>query len=348
MSESEIRHRIWQELQRAVPDRHHEWRTPVLASADADGLPDARTVVLRQVDALAGQLTFYTDSRSPKVPQLQAQAQAMLVFWSARLGWQLRVRVVCTVITAGPEVETLWQVIKQSAAAGDAVTVTPDGKLQLLAAAAFHDKTRQAYQSYLWHSTDGKTWPEPQAVGEAEYWVWRLSWLRDQAYAVAYKCGSDRHIRLYQQKASTQFEVIAPRIYAEGYANEAALLFDNQDTAWCLLRKDPDHGQLGHSLPPYTHWQWLDIGCRIGGPQAIVTADGKMLAVVRLYNETVRTSLVTLDQSTGELTEIMALPSGGDTSYAGMVLQQNKLLISYYSSHQGRSSIYTALLRIQA
>lgn len=228
------------------------------------------------------------------------------------------------------------------------LTVTPDGKLQLLAAAAFHDKTQQAYQSYLWHSTDGKTWPEPQAVGEAEYWVWRLSWLRDQAYAVAYKCGSDRHIRLYQQKASAQFEVIAPRIYAEGYANEAALLFDNQDTAWCLLRKDPDHGQLGHSLPPYTHWQWLDIGCRIGGPQAIFTADGKMLAVVRLYNETVRTSLVTLEQSTGELTEIMALPSGGDTSYAGMVLQQNKLLISYYSSHQGRSSIYTALLRIQA
>ncbi len=228
------------------------------------------------------------------------------------------------------------------------LTVTPDGKLQLLAAAAFHDKTRQAYQSYLWHSTDGKTWPEPQAVGEAEYWVWRLSWLRDQAYAVAYKCGSDRHIRLYQQKASAQFEVIAPRIYAEGYANEAALLFDNQDTAWCLLRKDPDHGQLGHSLPPYTHWQWLDIGCRIGGPQAIFTTDGKMLAVVRLYNETVRTSLVTLDQSSGELTEIMALPSGGDTSYAGMVLQQNKLLISYYSSHQGRCSIYTALLRIQA
>ena len=228
------------------------------------------------------------------------------------------------------------------------LTVTPDGKLQLLAAAAFHDKTQQTYQSYLWHSTDGKTWPEPQAVGEAEYWVWRLSWLRDQAYAVAYKCGSDRHIRLYQQKASAQFEVIAPRIYAEGYANEAALLFDNQDTAWCLLRKDPDHGQLGHSLPPYTHWQWLDVGCRIGGPQAIFTADGKMLAVVRLYNETVRTSLVTLDQSTGELTEIMALPSGGDTSYAGMVLQQNKLLISYYSSHQGRCSIYTALLRIQA
>ena len=115
----DIRPQIWKELGRASLDRHHEWRTPVLASADGDGLPDARTVVLRQVDAQAGQLTFYTDSRSPKVAQLQAQGAAMLVFWSARLSWQLRVRVTCSVITAGPEVEALWQGVKQSAVAGD-------------------------------------------------------------------------------------------------------------------------------------------------------------------------------------------------------------------------------------
>ncbi|WP_300555665.1 pyridoxamine 5'-phosphate oxidase family protein [Limnohabitans sp. Rim8] len=115
----DIRPQIWKELGRASLDRHHEWRTPVLASIDADGLPDARTVVLRQVDVGAGLLTFYTDSRSPKVAQLQAQGAAMLVFWSARLSWQLRVRVTCSVITSGPEVEALWQGVKQSAAAGD-------------------------------------------------------------------------------------------------------------------------------------------------------------------------------------------------------------------------------------
>lgn len=227
------------------------------------------------------------------------------------------------------------------------LTVTPDGKLQLLAAAAFHDRTTQAYQSYLWLSSDGKNWSEPQAIGEADYWVWRLSWLAEQAYAVAYKCGSDRHIRLYQQNQQGLFEVAAPRIYDQGYANEAALLFDHHHTAWCLLRKDPDHGQLGHSFPPYTQWQWVDIGCRIGGPQAIFTAAGQLLAVVRLYDDKVRTSLVTLDLNTGQLTELLTLPSGGDCSYAGMVLQHNNLLVSYYSSHQGRSSIYTALLRLE-
>ena len=123
----EIRPQIWKELGRASRDRHHEWRTPVLASIDADGLPDARTVVLRQVDAQAGRLTFYTDSRSPKVAQLQAQASAMLVFWSARLSWQLRLRVACSVITDGPEVDALWQGVKQSAAAGDYLSPRPPG-----------------------------------------------------------------------------------------------------------------------------------------------------------------------------------------------------------------------------
>lgn len=123
----EIRPQIWKELSRASLDRHHEWRTPVLASADAEGLPDARTVVLRRVDAVAGQLTFYTDNRSPKVAQLQAQASAVLVFWSARLSWQLRVRVACTVITAAPEVDALWQGVQQSVAAGDYLSPLPPG-----------------------------------------------------------------------------------------------------------------------------------------------------------------------------------------------------------------------------
>jgi hypothetical protein len=51
----------------------------------------------------------------------------VLVFWSARLNWQLRVRVTCSVITSGPEVEALWQGVKHSAAAGDYLSPLPPG-----------------------------------------------------------------------------------------------------------------------------------------------------------------------------------------------------------------------------
>jgi pyridoxine/pyridoxamine 5'-phosphate oxidase len=47
----DIRQQIWKELGRASVDRHHAWRTPVLATVGCDGSPNARTVVLRKVDA---------------------------------------------------------------------------------------------------------------------------------------------------------------------------------------------------------------------------------------------------------------------------------------------------------
>ena len=116
---SEIRHRIWMELGRATQDRHHAWRTPVLATTGEDGLPHARTVVLREADANTAHLRFYTDGRSAKVSQLSYRPDALLVFWSKRLNWQLRVRVSITAHSADPVVDAVWARVSQSAAAGD-------------------------------------------------------------------------------------------------------------------------------------------------------------------------------------------------------------------------------------
>lgn len=125
--EADLVQRIWSELQRATVDRHHEWRSPVLATTGLDGLPQARTVVLRAADVTASQLVFFTDSRSPKVEELQTAPAAALVFWSKRLSWQLRVRVVAQVHTDGALVDAAWQRVSQSAAAGDYLAAQAPG-----------------------------------------------------------------------------------------------------------------------------------------------------------------------------------------------------------------------------
>ena len=127
LTEADIRHRIGQELQRATTDRHHEWRTPMLATVDADHRPQARTVVLRQADAALSQLHIFTDSRSPKVAELTASPHAMLVFWSTRLSWQLRVRAQAAVQRSGPQVDAAWSRVSQSAAAGDYLSAHAPG-----------------------------------------------------------------------------------------------------------------------------------------------------------------------------------------------------------------------------
>jgi pyridoxamine 5'-phosphate oxidase len=115
----EIRQHIWKELGRASQDRHHAWRTPVFATTGTDGTVNARTVVLREVDAPHQTLCIYTDRRSPKFCELQNEPKALFVFWSARLNWQLRVRVTVKTLTTGPQVDDLWERVRQSAAATD-------------------------------------------------------------------------------------------------------------------------------------------------------------------------------------------------------------------------------------
>src|SRR5262249_6659452 len=48
------------------------------------------------------------------------------------------------------------------------------------------------------------------------------------------------------------------------------------------------------------------------------------------------------------LKELITLPSGGDTSYAGLVWHDDLLWVSYYSSHEGRAPIYLAKVRLAA
>ncbi len=61
----------------------------ILATASDDGAPDARTVLLKGADARG--FTFYTDYRSAKARQLDANPRAALVFWWAELERQVRV-----------------------------------------------------------------------------------------------------------------------------------------------------------------------------------------------------------------------------------------------------------------
>ena len=70
--------------------------------------------------------------------------------------------------------------------------------------------------------------------------------------------------------------------------------------------------------------------------------DGRLVAAVRLYDGAVRTSLAWVETERGRFTEFLKLPSGGDCSYAGLVWPEELLWVSYYSSHEGKSSIYLA------
>lgn len=46
------------------------------------------------------------------------------------------------------------------------------------------------------------------------------------------------------------------------------------------------------------------------------------------------------------ITPALTLPSRGDNSYTGLVWHEGLLWVSYYSSHEGKTSIYLAKVRL--
>jgi hypothetical protein len=122
-----IHRRVWAELALAASERGRPWRAPVLATVGGDMGCDARTIVLREVDAEARELVFFADARSPKVEQIQQHPQAVMVAWSAELGWQLRLGVRLTVETSGLAVSSRWARLKMTPAAQDYLSPLPPG-----------------------------------------------------------------------------------------------------------------------------------------------------------------------------------------------------------------------------
>jgi arylsulfatase A-like enzyme len=231
------------------------------------------------------------------------------------------------------------------------ITHTPDGRLLLSGAAALHAPSPVRHQSYSWFSNDGRTWDEGHAIGDPDVWLWRSTWFQGACFSIGYSTAPEvksRFARLYRSEDGKRFETLVPSLTPLEYPNEHALTFSEDGSALCLLRRDAgtNTAQLGRARPPYREWSWQDLGVRIGGPAVLRLADGRIVAGVRLYDGKPRTSLCWLNPGEGRLEEFLKLPSGGDTSYPGLVWHAGRLWVSYYSSHEPKTSIYLAQVEV--
>ena len=204
------------------------------------------------------------------------------------------------------------------------------------------------YHSMVWFSEDpGKTWSREKRIGDPGDWLWRAHWHKGLCYSMGYgtdRVRTERKATFYRSRDGANYEKLIPVVNIDKGVGEDKILFLEDDSALCLFRHETGNKMafLGKAKPPYEEWKWSLLNYRIGGPNMIQLPDGRILAVTRLYDKKVRTSLSWLDPEKGKLTECLKLPSGGDTSYAGLVWKDGLLWISYYSSHEEKTAIYLA------
>jgi len=232
------------------------------------------------------------------------------------------------------------------------LSITPDDRLMMVAGGSVYEGTRYVgRQPRVLFSPDGSTWTVPQRILAEGDWLWRVTWHEGRAYGVTYKTAADAPAEwtatLVSSADGRTFDRVAT-LAVPDRPNETTLRFMPDGEMVALVRREAGNrlAWLGRSRAPYTTWTWRETPHQIGGPNFIRLPDGALWASGRSYPGGPKTAVgrLTLD---GGYDPALTLPSGGDTSYAGMVWHEGLLWVSYYASHEGKTAIYLARVKVR-
>lgn len=232
------------------------------------------------------------------------------------------------------------------------ISVTPDQRLMILMDGEGYENgkvaTRKPYVSFS--DSAGTHFSAPalcridSSVAVASDWVWRITWHDRTGYGIDYQPGG---IYLVSTADGQSFQGVS-RIPVDGTPNESTIRFDPSGKMYVLVRREGGDkmGVIATSTAPYKDWTLHKMDKRLGGPDFLFLNDTTLVIGTRGYPAPgqaggAKTVLYVTDLQ-GDVRKTIELPSGGDTSYPGLLIFGDKLWVSYYSSHEGRTSIYLA------
>ena len=224
------------------------------------------------------------------------------------------------------------------------LSVTPDGRLMVIQGGSVYvDKELRSRIPQVSFSSDGLSFSDPAPVdyptADGAAWFWRMTWHDGMGYTVSYGDSDSGRLELINTTDGLHFEKITD-IELGGFPNEVTVRFFQDGKMILLIRRDKDdkYAYIGVSEPPYTDWELTSLGFHVGGPEMAVMPDGSLLIGGRGYLEDgePKTCLWKGDAE-GDFELWKTLPSGGDNSYPGFLVEDGELKVVYYSSHELKS-----------
>ncbi len=239
------------------------------------------------------------------------------------------------------------------------LSVTPDQRLCVnMGGSFYHGTTRLKMESRVSFSNqDGRNFsppqpiPMPASIRTDMDWLWRVTWHEGTAWAAVQQvaAGQPRALQLVRSGDAQTWEAV--HTMPVPHPSETTLRFLHDGRMLALIRRSgpaPSFGWLGLSKPPFTDWEYKELDRALGGPNIVQLPGGRWLGASRGAGKKMLIFLLEVNQA--KVTPVIELPSEGDCSYAGLVVEPEKqrVLVSYYSSHETKTAIYLATLRLQA
>ncbi|MEM7454112.1 MAG: exo-alpha-sialidase [Planctomycetota bacterium] len=230
------------------------------------------------------------------------------------------------------------------------LSISPDGRLMLLIGGSNYDGSRLVDRGsrVTFLSEEDEALPPlapvrlPPEITTGDDWLWRVTWLDGVGYGVVYQANeSPWGLHLVKTCDGISYELVES-LGLQGSPNESTIRFDDDGEMQIVVRNE--QGNIGHygvAAAPYTGIQWKEIPVRLGGPDLLKLGEDRWLLATRKYGDPSQTMVGFIDDD-GQFEELVVLPSAGDTSYPRMLVHGDELLVSYYSGHEERTSIYLA------
>lgn len=233
------------------------------------------------------------------------------------------------------------------------LSITPKGQIMVIMGGSIYENSKLLGRKPQVSFSDkkGNKFSNPEevkldpAIPSWGSWLWRVTWHDGVGYTIDYQIGPEERkgptaMYLLRTKDGKKFEKVS-KIDLDGFPNEATVRFAPDGKMHVMIRRETadQMGVWAVSEAPFTDFKFSKMNIRLGGPNFIFTDEGKIIAGTRVYTPSVYTALFT-GTADGDFRELIRFPSSGDNSYPGLVIREDKLWVSYYSSHEGKSSIY--------
>lgn len=235
------------------------------------------------------------------------------------------------------------------------LSVTPEGKIMVLTAVGIYQNGYQElYPMVSFSNQKGMDFSALETTTmnlvPSLDWIWSLTWHKGTGYGVIYQINGEKsEIYLLETQDGKHYNLVSP-LEISGRPNEATIRFDKNGKMHVLVRREAgdNMGVMASSKYPYKEWEYHKLPIRLGGPNFLFLDDKNIVIGSRDYrDDSSRKTSIFLSDTKGTIKQSFILPSGGDTSYPGMIFYKKQLWVLYYSSHEEKTSIYLAKIPIE-
>jgi len=237
------------------------------------------------------------------------------------------------------------------------LSITPDGRLMvIMGGSIYRHKVLEGQEPQVCFSSDGTHYSDPEPViidGQQprSSWVWRVTWHEGVGYGVDYGVeNGTRFLRLLSTTDGIHFRTVT-NLDVPGFPNETTVRFTPEGKMALMVRRDDADG-AGYwavSEAPYTQWKWQRMEMRLGGQDFLFYGDVILASTRSYYIPSRCKTIIMKGNASGRFEEVMVLPSGGDTSYPGLLVEGDELWVSYYSTHASpMAKVYLARIPLKA